>query len=148
MLKILPSLLCALLVCTHAFAQVVINEIHSHPVEIPAFDASGNPVFQGTATPADFADDVHEFIELRNAGGASVDISGWKISGGVDFTIPAGTTIAAGAFKVVAKNPARINAVYATSGVLGPCACYLRKLARLEEESPSRRSRVPSSPGW
>ena len=120
MMKSLLSVLVAALACTHAFAQVVINEIHYHPVEIPAFDANGNPVFQGTATPADFTDDVHEFIELRNVGGAVVDLSGWKISGGVDFTIPAGTTIAAGGFKVVAKNPARIQTVYSIAGVLGP----------------------------
>ncbi len=120
MSKFLLAFLFAALACTQAFAQVVLNEIHYHPVEIPAFDAAGNPVFQGTATAADFTDDVHEFIELRNAGATAVDVSGWKITGGVDFTIPAGTTIAAGGFKVVAKNPARIQTVYAIAGVLGP----------------------------
>jgi Lamin Tail Domain/CotH kinase protein len=124
MLKSLFSSFAVLCVSVHS--QVVINEIHYHPVELPAFDANGNPVFQGTATPADFTDDVHEFIELRNAGGASVDVSGWKISGGVDFTFPAGTTIAAGGYKAIAKNPARISAVYAASGVLGPWSGTLK----------------------
>ena len=115
-----PLLACLILAACAAHAQVVIHEIHYHPVELPAFDAAGNPVFQGTATPADFTDDVHEFVEIHNSGAGSADISGWKLGGGIDYTFPAGTSIAAGAFKVVAKNPARIQTVYATSGVLGP----------------------------
>jgi hypothetical protein len=107
-------------------------------VELPAFDAAGNPVFQGTAAIADFTDDVHEFIELRNAGGSALDISGWKVAGGVNFTIPAGTTIAAGGYRVVAKNPARIQTVYAITGVLGPWAGTLKnggETVRIEDAS-------------
>jgi hypothetical protein len=122
MLKLPVSLTLAVIAaCAAARAQVVIHEIHYHPVELPAFDAAGNPVYQGTATPANFTDDVHEFVEIYNAGGSAVDLSGWKLSGGVDFVFPAGASIAAGGYKVVAKTPARIEAVYAgVTGVLGP----------------------------
>jgi hypothetical protein len=48
----LTLLACALSVA--ASAQVIINEVHYHPIELPAFNASGNPVFQGTATPGGF----------------------------------------------------------------------------------------------
>ena len=113
-------LLAALAFASTASAQVVINEIHYHPVEKPAFDALGNPVFQGTATIADFTNDVHEFVELRNAGASAVDVSGWKLSGGIDYAIPASTTIAAGGYKVIAKNVARLQTVYGITGVLGP----------------------------
>jgi hypothetical protein len=94
-------------------AQVVINEIHYHPVEEAAFDINGNPI-------VDLTEDVHEFIELRNVGAAAVDLGGWQLDDGVSFTMPAGTSIAAGGYKVVAKNPARLQTVYGISGVLGP----------------------------
>ena len=105
-----------------ARAQVVINEIHYHPVEIATFDSAGNPIFSGTGLPADLTDDVHEFIEIYNAGASAVDLSGWKFSTGVDFTFPPGESIAAGGYRVIAKNPARIQTVYAVTGVLGPFA--------------------------
>lgn len=113
------SLLIALL-CAHASGQVIVNEIHYNPVERPAFDANGNPVFQGTATSADFTDDVHEFVELLNPTAAPVNLEAWRLEGGITYTFPAGTTIAAGGFLVVAKNPARIQTVYSIAGVLGP----------------------------
>ena len=122
MRKYLPSFLVAALLCAHACAQVVINEIHYHPVERPAFNAVGDPIFQSTATVADFSDDIHEFIELYNAGVAAVSLAGWRIEGGVDFTFPAGTSIAAGGYLVIGKNPARLQTVYGIAGVAGPFA--------------------------
>lgn len=49
-----------------------------------------------------------------------MDVSGWKISGGIDFTIPVSTSIPAGGYKVIAKTPAGIQTVYGITGVLGP----------------------------
>jgi hypothetical protein len=105
-----------------ARAQVVISEIHYHPVEKADFDTAGIPVYSGTSTVADFTNDVHEFVEIQNAGATAVDLSGWTLSGGIDFTFPAGTTIAPGAYRVIATNPARIAAVYGLneSTILGP----------------------------
>ncbi|HEX8310667.1 MAG TPA: lamin tail domain-containing protein, partial [Chthoniobacteraceae bacterium] len=105
-----------------ARAQVVINEIHYHPVENPAFDAAGNPLL-------DLTEDVHEFVELHNAGSAAVDLSGWELSGAISFNFPAGTTIPAGGYKVVAKNPARLQTVYGATGVLGPYSNWLSNKA-------------------
>ena len=151
------ALVFAILFCADVGAQVVFNEIHYHPVERPAFDAAGNPVFQGTTAPADFSDDVHEFIELSNPAAEAVDLSNWRIAGGVDFTFPSGTTIPAGGFLVVAKDPARIQAVYGISNVLGP---YTGKLSNsgdtLRLVTPNNRGRsvqinlVPTTilPGW
>ena len=42
-------------------SKVVFNEIMYHPVEREAFDANGSPAL-------DLSEDVHEFIELFNAG--------------------------------------------------------------------------------
>ena len=100
-------------------AQVIINEVHYHPVEKPHFDAVGNPTFtDGSA--ADLSVDVHEFIELRNTGAGAVSLAGWKLAGGIDFTFVAGASIPAGGFVVIARNATRLQTVYAISGVLGP----------------------------
>ncbi len=108
-----------------AGAQVVINEVQYHPVEKPHFDANGISVFNDTGLPGDVSNDVHEFVELQNAGASAVDLSGWKLAGGIDYTFPAGTTIPAGALRIVALNPARLATVYpsipaAALPILGP----------------------------
>jgi hypothetical protein len=54
--------------------------------------------------------DLDEWLELFNPGAAAVDVSGWKFTDGVDFTIPAGTSIQAGKWLVVAKDAARTRA--------------------------------------
>src|SRR5262249_19718485 len=77
---------------------VVINEMHYNP--------PSNPVRE-------------EFIELHNATTASVDLSFWKIRGGVDYAIPQGTALPAGGFLVVAQDPATIQAQHGVAA-LGP----------------------------
>ena len=94
-------------------AQVVISEIHYHPIEEPAFAADGTPTL-------DLTEDVHEFVEIHNPGATAVDIGGWKLTDGVNFTFTAGTSIPAGGFKVIARDVARIQTVYGIGGVLGP----------------------------
>ncbi len=128
----LNTLICNLLLalCLSVEAQVVINEIHYHPTEVTVFDGSnqairtfdvsGNPIFSDTQTAADYSDDVHEFIEIYNAGAAAVDLSGWRFSTGVLYTFPNGTSIPVGGYKVIAKNVSRIQSVYGITGVLGP----------------------------
>ena len=61
-----------------------------------------------------------EFIELYNSSPWPEDLSGYRISGCADYTFPAGTTVPALGYLVVAANPADIQAVYGISGVLGP----------------------------
>jgi hypothetical protein len=78
--------------------QVVINELMYHP-----------------ATGTD-----DEWLELHNAGGSAVDLAGWAFTDGVDYTFPPGATIPAGGYLVVARDPARVAALYGIGGVLGP----------------------------
>lgn len=59
-------------------------------------------------------DDLDEWLELTNPGAAAIDLSGWRFSDGIDFTIPAGTSIGAGERLVVAKNAARTRANHPT----------------------------------
>ncbi len=46
----------------------------------------------------------YEYLELLNIGTAPLDLSGVRFSNGLDYTFPAGTTLAAGAYTVVAKS--------------------------------------------
>ena len=66
--------------------SIVINEIHYHP-------------FVGNSNQD------YEFIELFNAGVTQVDLEGYKLSGGVNFIFPQNSTIAPGAYLILAKNP-------------------------------------------
>src|SRR5947207_3053928 len=95
------SLLLSLIFTSLAEAGVVISEIMYHPVEKAAFDVNGDPVM-------DLSGDVHEYVEIHNAGVASVSLAGWKLGGGISFTFPANANIAAGQYLVVAKDPARL----------------------------------------
>ncbi|PYJ87928.1 MAG: hypothetical protein DME22_00005, partial [Verrucomicrobia bacterium] len=61
-----------------------------------------------------------EFIELFNANPFYEDISGYRISGDIDFAFPTNTIVAGGSFLVVAKVPADIQSVYGIANVLGP----------------------------
>ncbi len=48
--------------------------------------------------------DVNDWVELYNAGAAAVDISGWVLKDSTEndtYTVPAATSIGAGAFLVV-----------------------------------------------
>ena len=83
---------------TRASAAIVINEIHYNP------DVKTEPV---------------EFVELVNAGSDTVDMSGWYLSDGVNFTFPTGTSLPAGGYAVVAQDPAAVQGKFGVSA-LGP----------------------------
>lgn len=85
----------ALAVVTTGSASPVINEIMFHPQGAPAED------------PA------QEWIELYNNGPMTLGMSGWTISKGVTFTFPEGTTLAPGAYLVVAADVAVFQAAHA-----------------------------------
>ncbi len=57
-----------------------------------------------------------EFVELHNRSGAAVDVSGWRFTRGIDYEMPAGTSIPGGGYLVVAAN--RTNLLSRYPGVL------------------------------
>jgi hypothetical protein len=81
---------------SRATAEVVINEVFYH-------------------APDDL-DDL-EYIELLNTGSEPVDLGGWRLAKGVQFEFPAGTTIAAGEFVVVAKTAALLKEFYQVDAI-------------------------------
>jgi hypothetical protein len=74
-----------------AGAQVVINEVHYAPEPKTA---------------------KLEFIELLNSGPAAVDLGGWRVSGGVDCTFPAGTVLGAGKYLLVCQDLGALTAAW------------------------------------
>ncbi|WP_414660826.1 lamin tail domain-containing protein [Horticoccus sp. 23ND18S-11] len=63
----------------------------------------------------------HEFIELQNIGTAALDLSGVRFTNGLDYTFPAGTTLAAGAFIVVVNDRSTFLSRYpGAAGVMAP----------------------------
>ncbi len=61
-----------------------------------------------------------EFIELYNSQSWSENIGGYRISGDVDYTFAAGTTIPAGGYLVIARYPELVQSSYGIAGVFGP----------------------------
>lgn len=45
-----------------------------------------------------------EFVELYNSGATTVDLSGWTLSDGIEYTFEEGATLAPGAFGLVVEN--------------------------------------------
>ena len=72
----------------------------------------GNPliVFGNFEFDPTSGDQDEEFIELVNPNSFSVDVSGWQLSGGIDFTIQPGTVIPAGNSLYVSPNVSTFRA--------------------------------------
>ena len=88
--------------------DVIFNEIMYHPVIDP--DAESRQHCE-----------AHEFLELHNRGAQMADLSGWRIDSGVEFTFPAGTTIAPGGFLVVFADREGYAELYGEAALLvGP----------------------------
>src|ERR1700748_2470800 len=120
MRKLICFVVLAGLLTARVAGAVIISEIHYHPVEEAVFNSDGTPAL-------DLSEDVHEFIEIQNTGSTALQLSGWKVTGGIGYSFPTNAVIEAGAFRVVAKNPERLAAVYSldASIILGPYSGHL-----------------------
>src|SRR5690349_18297680 len=88
--------LAASLVSTALAQSVVINEIMYHPLQ-----------------PAIGPEPVQlEYIELFNNAATNVSLAGWRFSKGIEFTFPAGASIPAGGYALVAANATALDEVY------------------------------------
>ena len=65
----------------------------------------------------------YEYVELQNIGATTLDLGGVRFTNGIDYTFPSGTTLAGGAFIVVAKNrTAYLSRYPSTAALLAPDA--------------------------
>ncbi|MFM8878589.1 MAG: lamin tail domain-containing protein, partial [Verrucomicrobiota bacterium] len=81
-----------------ADSTVVFNEVHYHPAD---------------------RESSFEWIELYNQMAVNMDLSGWRLSGGVDYVFAEGTVIPGAGFLVIAANPAALREL-GVSQALGP----------------------------
>lgn len=77
----------------------VFNEIHCAPVDKTSRE---------------------EFIELVSVSDTAIDLSGWRITGGITYTFPANTQLEPGAYLVIAQEPAVLAARFGGVRSLGP----------------------------
>jgi hypothetical protein len=81
--------------------SLVISEIMYHPTDPTAAEiTAGFP-----------NDDAFEYVEIRNVGNQTIDLSNVRFTKGVDFNFPAGT-LAPGAYTLVVANPAAFTLRY------------------------------------
>jgi len=72
------------------------------------------------ATPrAAFTESDEEWIELRNDSLSTVDLTGWKLEGGIEYEFPPGTKMWPKTYLVVAKDSSVLAEKYPTADVLG-----------------------------
>ncbi len=82
---VLVTVLCLVLVARSAQARnVVISEIMYHPPS---------------------TNELEQWFELLNNGSTNVNLSGWRVTKGVNFAFPTNTTLPPGAYLVVAADP-------------------------------------------
>ncbi len=77
------------------FTAFKVTELHYHPADQNGIDGK-----------------ELEFIEFKNTGSKTIDISGVSITDGIQFTFPAGTTIAPDNLMVVASNTVEFYNLY------------------------------------
>jgi len=87
--------------------DIAINEIMYRPI-------SGN--------------DDDQYVELFNKGTNTIDLGGWQFVAGIDFAIPAGTTLPPDAFLVVARNQTNLLAHYPNLSAANTVGNYSGKL--------------------
>jgi len=56
--------------------------------------------------------DLYQYVEIHNDGASAVDIGGFSFTDGIGFTIPNGTSIAAGAYLVISASKSSFQAAY------------------------------------
>jgi hypothetical protein len=61
-----------------------------------------------------------EWVELQNQMAVDVDVSRWRLDGGINFTFPEGTVIRAGGYLLVAASPSALMAATGLTNILGP----------------------------
>jgi hypothetical protein len=73
------------------------------------------------------------WLELFNRGATTVNLSGWRLAEGIEFTFAPGTSIAPGGYLVVAKLPDALRALHPNVTIVGPYSGNLAGSGELVE---------------
>jgi len=82
------------------------------PTSPAAAQASGAVIISEIYYNPDGQAEGHEYVELHNTTSSAVDVSGWQFTAGVSFDFPAGSSVAANSFVVIAGDAADFESVF------------------------------------
>ena len=82
--------------------------------------ATGPVITEIHSDPTDSKSRFTEFVEIHNPMAAPVDVGNWSLTGGLGYTIPAGTVIAPSGYLVIGEDPAQLQTWLFHAGALGP----------------------------
>ncbi len=88
-MRLVPVLLLSVMVAP-VYAGIVISELMYNPI----------------------GGETNEFVEVLNTGSTPTTLSGWQLKNGIAYTFPTPTVLDAGAYAVVAVNPAAFTLRY------------------------------------
>lgn len=83
------------------------------------FAAQAAPVINEIHYNNDLNTVLNEFVELYNPDVTDVDLSGWQLTGAIEYTFPAGSILPANGYVVVGEDPGTINSEFGVSA-FGP----------------------------
>lgn len=92
------------------------HESECPPPAAPAPAVAINEVYYH---PLNDLDLEHEYVELVNTTGESIDLTSYHFSDGIDFTFPAGTTLGAGEFLVVCRDEEAVRKDFGIQNTIG-----------------------------
>ncbi|MFY0686699.1 MAG: T9SS type A sorting domain-containing protein [Cyclobacteriaceae bacterium] len=95
----ITGLLSLHLVAQNNLSNLKITELHYNPAD----EIIGSDTIDG---------DDYEFIEFKNIGSETLDISGVQLDSGIQFMIPANTLLEPGAYYVIADKPSKFEDRY------------------------------------
>ena len=78
-----------------------------------------------------FRDSPESWLEIYNRSSHGVDLTGWRLAGGIDYGFAPGTTLSAGGYLVVAKDADYMRSNYPAITVVGPFTNKLSKTSDL-----------------
>lgn len=108
----------------------ILQGINRLSVEVHQVGATSTDIVLGTqvilrsfltpGTPGTpYAEGEEEWLEIYNRGSSPVNLTGWKIDGGISYNFPVNTTLAAGEYLVVAKNAGTLSTKHPAASILG-----------------------------
>ena len=89
-------------------AAAMADEIAGHDIVLSATPYHLTATVADAAKTAgahylDLTEDVHEYVELHNPDTQPVSLAGWKVTGAIRYSLPAGATIQPGEYRVLAQ---------------------------------------------
>jgi len=66
------------------------------------------------------ASNILEYVEVYNSNPFFEEISGYRLSGDIDYTFPPNTMLQGGAYVVIARDPVAVQNAYGIANVMGP----------------------------